>query len=410
MVTILANVRINSPERLQHMKDSFFSFNTVSDNWLINIRGDFRGEAISFLKENLGDKMVAFELLDDSRGWINNSLNMLKAAKYDYILVWNEDHLNIASQEDCQNAIKEMAKEKVDYMLYTYHPFWQKKFSHLYGGNIIKEGEHIDTVDITKKNISKFFPAQEKLDGIMTEKNECIIAGAAVFHCNFLRKIMKKEQFKLPIFFTRSLYRIMTGLNMLGVQFNQGQGYYFINKLFLYKLRKFPKETPFDLEITHDKHYVLPFKLGFPKKELFACIDDDLAVNGYQLVKRGLYPILKEVVPNNVIKESKEFGHEELLEKNKDYILQRIYLTNGKKLSERYYEDDVRTENLIRKTFVLISGKVVLSTGKKELQLSPGQSITLYPNLGYRFLAIEDSILIAASSGLDNKKIKYLHD
>ena len=54
MLTIFANIRINDCERLQHMKDSFLSFNTISDDWLINVRGKLREEAVLFLKE-LGD-------------------------------------------------------------------------------------------------------------------------------------------------------------------------------------------------------------------------------------------------------------------------------------------------------------------------------------------------------------------
>ena len=48
MLTIFANMKIDSTVRLQHMKDSFLSFDTISDNWLINIRGKFRNDALGF--------------------------------------------------------------------------------------------------------------------------------------------------------------------------------------------------------------------------------------------------------------------------------------------------------------------------------------------------------------------------
>ena len=42
--------------------------------------------------------MVLFKLLDDDRGWLNNASEMLKSAKYDYVLLWNEDHMNVVPQ------------------------------------------------------------------------------------------------------------------------------------------------------------------------------------------------------------------------------------------------------------------------------------------------------------------------
>ena len=58
----------------------------------------------------------------------------------------------------------------------------------------------------------------------------------------------------------------------------------------LYKLRKYPKETPFNLEMEPYRYDILPFKLGLPKEELFACIDDSHGYENYSLIKRGLFP------------------------------------------------------------------------------------------------------------------------
>jgi hypothetical protein len=115
MITILGNIRINSLSRLEHFKNSFFSFKELSDDWVINIRGTFRDEAISFLRSELNNKLNLFTLLNDNRGWITNALEMLNVAKYQYILVWNEDHMNISTTDHIISVIKEMrtGKEKV---------------------------------------------------------------------------------------------------------------------------------------------------------------------------------------------------------------------------------------------------------------------------------------------------------
>ena len=55
------------------------------------------------------------------------------------------------------------------------------------------------------------------------------------------------------------------------------------------KLRRWPKETPFDFEKIAQKSFLLPFKTALPKTELFANIDDDNGVDGYSLISRGLF-------------------------------------------------------------------------------------------------------------------------
>ena len=54
-LAIFANFFINNEERLQRMKDSFYSFKDINSNeWIINIRGKFKHHAGEFLKNELG--------------------------------------------------------------------------------------------------------------------------------------------------------------------------------------------------------------------------------------------------------------------------------------------------------------------------------------------------------------------
>ena len=51
--SVFANFFIDTEERFLRLKDSFFSFNKANINeWLINIRGDFKNEVKNFLEEN----------------------------------------------------------------------------------------------------------------------------------------------------------------------------------------------------------------------------------------------------------------------------------------------------------------------------------------------------------------------
>jgi hypothetical protein len=280
-LTIFANMLISNPRRLQHFKDSFYSFKEISDDWLVNIRGDLRNEAIVFLQEELGDKLILFELLDDKRiggGWFKNSLEILEKAKYDYIFVWNEDHLNLVSQEIYSKIIKEMVKENVDYLMYSWWIFGK------YRKNFVLENlekhKYIDIVYLTKK-----LWKQQLKKG----HDKYIISMTGIFKKKFLIKLLKKERCKLPIWFTTNIFRTMILLDKLGIKFNHRQYYDFINRLVFGKLTKWSNNYPFDLEKSPYRWDILPIKMGLPKYELFACIDDDLGYLGSDLISRGLY-------------------------------------------------------------------------------------------------------------------------
>lgn len=280
-LTVIANMLINNPKRLQHLKDSFFSFKDISDDWLINIRGDMRKETIDFLRTQLGDKMIAFELLDDrifGGGWFKNSLEMLAKAKHDYIFLWNEDHINLIAQGNYANIIKEMAKERVDYMMYSWWLFGEYRKNFMVEN--LKQHQYIDIVYLTKELWKK---------QLKRGYDKYIISMAGIFNKNFLIKLLQKERFKLPKFFTTNIFRVMILLDKMGIEFNHRQYYDGINRILFGKLTKWPKNYPFELEKSPYRWDILPIKMGLPKEELFACIDDDLGYKGSDLISRKLY-------------------------------------------------------------------------------------------------------------------------
>lgn len=280
-LTIFANMLINNRRRLQHLRDSFFSFNNISDNWLINIRGDLRDEAINFLREQLGEKMVSFALLDDKRaggGWFKNSLEMLEKAKYDYIFIWNEDHLNLVDQGIYPQIIQEMAGEKVDYLMYSWWIFGKYRENFIIEN--LKKHRYIDTIYLTKKLWKR---------QLRKGYDKYIISMTGIFSRKLLIKLLRKETLKLPRWVTTNIFRIMILLDKLGIKFNHRQYYDFINRLIFGRLTKWPNNYPFDLEKSPYRWDILPLKMALPKYELFACIDDDLGYPGSDLISRGLY-------------------------------------------------------------------------------------------------------------------------
>lgn len=284
MLTIFGNLRINSLTKLEHLKASLNSFKNESDDWLINVRGTFREEAIMFLKQELGDRVRLFSLLDDSRGWLTNSLEMLEKAKHKYVLVWNEDHLNIAPPGELNKVAGEMEKYSSDYLLYSW---WmsggaRKEFDTLAKKIDFKKGEHISTLNLTKEKWLKIREAGYPY---------YLISMCGIFRKDFLMNLWEKDQNRWPYFFKKGVFKIFGALTKVGFRkvghkelFNK------INqKIFKGRIRKYPKETPFEMEKDPERIDILPLKFSLPNRELFACIDDNINVKGYSLVERGLY-------------------------------------------------------------------------------------------------------------------------
>ena len=111
------------------------------------------------------------------------------------------------------------------------------------------------------------------------KKNE----SKTLYHLDYDKKINKIRQknslrirgnksviISLPAIFSRSFFNHLIHINRP-------------------LLRRWPKNTPFDLEKRWNDTYMLPVKYAMPKFELFASIDDDNQDPGSSLISRGLY-------------------------------------------------------------------------------------------------------------------------
>lgn len=386
MISVFANIRINDHERLEHFKDSFNSFSEISDDWIINVRGNLREEAIAFLEGELRGKLTIFELLDESSGWIKNALLMMPAIKYDYVFLWNEDHINMLSMEKTSEVINEAISAHVDYLHYGHFEHWRNKFDRVMRSGIIKRGKSIDFADVAKENLSMFFPEQ---------KRECITSSPAIFRKEFLIKIMKIEGRKLPFFLTHNIRRAIALIGRFNKKLDQKRVFDILNNaLFFHKLPRFVKQTPFELEITQDRLYILPVRIASSREEFFACIDDDVnkdgSMEGYQLIKRGLYPLRNLLVVEDGIPSGMR-------------ILGRIDLRKGEKFTDRYYIKQTRTNEPLR-AILLATGEVEIQSGKEHIVARKFEAIRFFPNILHSIIAHEDvSIDIYTSAPLGTK-------
>ncbi len=289
MLSVLANFKIDSKEKLLHLQKSFYSFNTISDNWVINIRGKYRKDAGNFLKSKLRKKLILFELLDDAKGWSTNTLQMLASVRHNYILLWNEDHCNVVKQEKYFHILEELKREKVDYLLYSWWDFGESRKA--FGTVALQKGKYLDSVLLTK-NIWK------KVRN--NAHNYYVVSLIGIFSKSFLKKLLIKDNHYYPYSFTTKLLWLVGIFHSLGFKIEERNRFELINNIFFFNLRKYPKETPFNLEMEPYRQDVLPFKFGIPKEELFVCIDDSHGYDNYSLIQRGLFPFQKDEKLNNI--------------------------------------------------------------------------------------------------------------
>ena len=244
-LTVFANFKIDSNERLLRMKDSFESFrNTRIEKWVVNARGQFRSEALFYLSERLGDKLVQSEL-ESSDGWFHDSRFLFREISTNFVLFWIEDHICLCGHSLINSVVDEMALKKIDYLGYSWYGL----------GAFVNEFHGLERTDC--KNF--FYIDYDKYKNKIRQRNALeliksrsyIISACGIFSTSLFKRLL----------FCRRPY-----------------------------LRRWPKETPFDFEKRWDDDYILPISCAVPRFELFACIDDDNKHKGSSLVSRGLYP------------------------------------------------------------------------------------------------------------------------
>jgi hypothetical protein len=239
-LTVFTNFRINDEERLLRMKDSFASIRGIcAQKWVVNVRGSYRDEALSFLRQQLGEKLSA-HAIESGKGWFHDTRGMLPEIRTDYLLYWVEDHISMVDAGKYVEILHEMQQSGSEFLFTSWwvHDQYEKPY----------EGITKDEYE----NISSFL-----VDVAVSRK--------------ILEKCPKHYIISACGLFSSDLFKRIVSVNDP-------------------KLRRWPKETPFDLEKKATDFHWLPIKTAIPNYELFAPIDDDM--DGYPgcLQTRGLYP------------------------------------------------------------------------------------------------------------------------
>jgi len=264
---IFANFFIDNIDRLQRMKDSFYSFrNTNPDQWVINIRGRLKSQAGQFLKKELGDKIKIFNL-QSRQGWFYDTKIIISHISTNYVFIWVEDHILTNNVANLKNSILEMEKFKVDQLWYSFLTNEIKdRFAIL---PLYKKGNYIT---VTKIDENACYKIRNKL------KRDIYTISMV--------SIMRRD------YFTKVIYS---------------------NKPYL---KRWPRYLPYDFEKRSTDRLFSVIWHALPNKELFASIDDDRGQDGYSLISRGIY---KSSISREKLKEM-EFSSSKLKNNIKSFI------------------------------------------------------------------------------------------
>lgn len=281
-LTVFANFYIADRKKFEMLKLSFRSFNKAKiDQWIINVRGDYRKKVINFLKKNITQDKIFYDL-NSKKGWFYDSELMLKDIKSKNVFFWLEDHINISSVRYFNSVVKDFDINSCEYLPYSHFFF----------------GEHFKSFKSIKKKETK---------------NLLVINYKLQDHHNRLK--------------------FMNENNISGSRYILAMPAFFSTKLFIkiIKSRTFfkywPIETPFDFEKNEYAISWLPLKIAVLKRELFAIIDDNVGFPGYSLIARK-----HSILPNM-------FKRIKVLDLN--YAQKNNTSNLGKSLKhrlERYYE------------------------------------------------------------------------
>lgn len=247
LLDIFANFNIDSQERLERMKDSFHSFKDFDqiNKWVINIRGSLKNDAKKFLKKKLKNSIIFFDL-NSKKGWFHDSRKMISSIEAEFVFFWIEDHIFLNKFSYLKKIILDLKKNNLELILYS----WFHKKHNL---KSIKNLKLKETKNMFYGNYNESIHRKR----LLISRNKKLSASTFIVSClsifskKFFFKIIKKNDPIIP---------------------------------------RWPKETPFDFEKQEDDTHWLPIKMGFPKQELFAPIDDDHEQKNYSLISRGIYP------------------------------------------------------------------------------------------------------------------------
>ena len=243
-ITVYGNLLINSPEKLDILKDTLPQWVGYWDSDVVlRIRGSLTDETIQFCS-SISPRVKSLKGSDFLQ-WRKQTFFDISNLDSDFVMLYLEDHMLSSSPPDSLQLISELATQKIEVFQYSWNQQYLKITEQL-----LKCDSTIGEVILSTK-IDK-----TSLKEIMRVESRYIISLTCIFQRDFLLKLLDSPR---PY------------------------------------LRKFDPRSPFDVEQRPNNSWYLPLTFGLPKSELGICVDDDNTVPGSSAMSRGLY---KGIRPN----------------------------------------------------------------------------------------------------------------
>ena len=121
MISAICNIYINSQEKFELFKETFPLTYSISDNWLIYIRGKYSKNVVAFIRYNKNAKQncMFFNNLYDN-DWAKSTRKMLGKAKYEYVYIFLEDHFLLKPISHFKSVIRDMVRSGIEYFSYSF--------------------------------------------------------------------------------------------------------------------------------------------------------------------------------------------------------------------------------------------------------------------------------------------------
>jgi len=246
MFTVFANLRIQSADRLQRLGTCLEHLARArSDAWVFNIRGEMKHEAAALIRA-VAPGALHVSHLESEEGWFHDTLQVLQQVSSEFIVTAIEDHFLVANPLTLERTVQEMHDLRIDHLEYSWFPRVSPRA--LLEGTSFFEGAFTVGADLDLAgNIQRHRNYESQLGH---SGSVYLVALCAIVRTELLRKVCRSHH---P------------------------------------DRRRFDIRAPFDVERSGCDVDLLPIRIGHPKIELFAALDDDNIHPGSSLHQRGLY-------------------------------------------------------------------------------------------------------------------------
>ena len=235
----ILNVRISDEIRLNRLLNLIGNLSQDASTLIsLRIRGtyaesfDWAGFAV--------DIPVQLYINSSFQEWKLDLLEQVTRIDSDHYFLIQEDHALLASTDLLKRVLLDVEQNNIDFLPLSFHPHYQ---------NFVKNLHESNSEEIIAPSVSSWALTRRVLRGIPMRDRNYPVSLLGLYSRSLLIKIICSE---FPLY------------------------------------KQYSVESPFNFEQNPSRVWYLPIRWGFPKQELFACIDDNHDIAGYSLHARGL--------------------------------------------------------------------------------------------------------------------------